>query len=945
MSLSGANAGYLDVRNAILRVGTLDVQTIVSGVDTATNIAKTNTILLWDDQGSDMNSPPFVLSSATRSTSPPYLDLGGGFAYAGIKLPNAWLGAFEVYMSDKTDGSIKLHTYTTDTTTYGDTGYELVLDNSGVTLNYDGTQVATAAYTWTNDTWHQVVVGFERGAWTVSVDGTVVIVEDDDEREAVYANVGQYLRLDAADASTTKRVRYVKFAANGHWLQNNAGVLSYSQGKVAIGTHNESSYLLTIDSGSSYKTLKMTSNVEPVGPHLELVDSFSNGMTISYMCHDGTNVKRNNSVEFRGRTSNPINFHFTPSDNLDNPEVVIDTSGRLGVGIGTAPSHLLDVGGNANVLSLYANYVEGSGYVDRKTYTFNPDTNTDLYYLFGSENGARVHVRIYAAGWGHIDSDEFEISSRWGETPVITKWTRGYDNEIKLYYTYDNNYFFVWFKEISGSNDNDITYTIDIMSNVRINLSEPTASGTYGKDNAVLIPSTQYKLHQTYQGSVGIGVTVPYQDFHSNVTTNLFTGRVGVGNVLSSGQEGTTQDMWNLGTKAQLVIRKDQGITPDATYANARTYSFLAFVPQFDAQDTTNMGLWGTGAGENPKFYIQTQINNGQNGASSIALQPVSGNVGIGTSGPGSLLEVGSGAATSNGAEYITVRGRRANAAGEISGIKFKNSNDSGGRLASIVASRGGDNHGTQLEFKTTANSGDADSETTRLRISSGGTAVFSGNIEMGNRLLGSHGSGDVFWLGLQGTGTEYQRLAFGIQGDITTGLVDNVTFQVGGLERARINSSGWVGISTTTPGEKLDVANGDAWIRGYTGNHFAILSVGQKETNPTFGYYNAIRTRGTYINLTSPYSGTYYGQGLIVGPDNVTGATMWGNSSLQIIGGTMIVSGGNVAATGNNGSGLAKYYGGDLYLDGGVSYVGSGGSDSATTYHGAIYFRTIDVL
>jgi hypothetical protein len=202
--------------------------------------------------------PPFVLSSATRSTSPPYLDLGGGFAYAGIKLPNAWLGAFEVYMSDKTDGSIKLHTYTTDTTTYGDTGYELVLDNSGVTLNYDGTQVATSSYTWTNDTWHQVVVGFERGAWTVSVDGTVVLVDDDDEREAVYANTGQYLRIDAADASTTKRVRYVKFAANGHWLQSNAGVLSYSQGKVAIGSTNvDDGALLQVHGGANVHALRI----------------------------------------------------------------------------------------------------------------------------------------------------------------------------------------------------------------------------------------------------------------------------------------------------------------------------------------------------------------------------------------------------------------------------------------------------------------------------------------------------------------------------------------------------------------------------------------------------------------------------------------------------------------------------------------------------------------
>jgi hypothetical protein len=332
MSLSGVNAGYLDVRNAILRVGTLDVQTIVSGVDTATNIAKTNTILLWDDQGSDMNSPPFILTSATRSTSPPYLELGGGVAHVGIKLPNAWLGAFEVYMSDTTDASIKLHTYTTDTTSYGDTGYELVLNSSGVTLNYDGAQVATAAYTWTNDTWHQVVVGFERGAWTVSVDGTPTLIKDDIEREAVYANVGQYLRIDAASATTTKRVRYVKFAANGQWLQSNTGTLSYTQGNVVIGAQT-TNYALDVRGTANVGVLTATS--------VDVTDT-----THSTSRDTGAMVIANGGlgVESNIHTSN------------------LFASGYVGIGI-TEPSRSLHVNGTA-VISDYLNgelQVQGRG--------------------------------------------------------------------------------------------------------------------------------------------------------------------------------------------------------------------------------------------------------------------------------------------------------------------------------------------------------------------------------------------------------------------------------------------------------------------------------------------------------------------------------------------------------------------------------------------------------
>jgi hypothetical protein len=384
MSLSGVNAGYLDVRNAILRVGTLDVQTIVSGVDTATNIAKTNTILLWDDQGSDMNSPPFILTSATRSTSPPYLELGGGFAYAGIKLPNAWLGAFEVYMSDKTDGSIKLHTYTTDTTTYGDTGYELVLDNSGVTLNYDGAQVATAAYTWTNDTWHQVVVGFERGAWTVSVDGTPTLIKDDIEREAVYANVGQYLRLDAASATTTKRVRYVKFAANGHWLQSSTGALSYTQGNVGIGVTNPArtfhvrgqSTVWRLDRDRNSAALHM--HRFPTGDWTAPWKGYALGV-------DASGV---DTGEFF------IGDYGTAVSGGQTRRLTIDNTGNVIIGTQSTGSHLLEVYGTANTGTLTTT----SASITDVTHSTSKDTGALLVTDGGLGVESNIHsTNVFAA--------------------------------------------------------------------------------------------------------------------------------------------------------------------------------------------------------------------------------------------------------------------------------------------------------------------------------------------------------------------------------------------------------------------------------------------------------------------------------------------------------------------------------------------------------------------
>jgi hypothetical protein len=384
MSLSGVNAGYLDVRNAILRVGTLDVQTIVSGVDTATNIAKTNTILLWDDQGSDMNSPPFILTSATRSTSPPYLELGGGVAHVGIKLPNAWLGAFEVYMSDKTDGSIKLHTYTTDTTTYGDTGYELVLDNSGVTLNYDGAQVATAAYTWTNDTWHQVVVGFERGAWTISVDGTPTLIDDDDEREAVYANVGQYLRLDAASATTTKRVRYVKFAANGQWLQSNTGALSYTQGDVGIGVTNPAR---TFHVRGQQTVWRLDRDRDSAALHMH---RFPTGdWTTPWKGYAlGVNASDVDTGEFF------IGDYGTAVSGGQTRRLTIDNTGNVIIGTETTGSHLLDVGGTANTGALTTT----SASITDVTHSTSKDTGALLVTDGGLGVESNIHsTNVFAA--------------------------------------------------------------------------------------------------------------------------------------------------------------------------------------------------------------------------------------------------------------------------------------------------------------------------------------------------------------------------------------------------------------------------------------------------------------------------------------------------------------------------------------------------------------------
>jgi len=156
-------------------------------------------------------------------------------------------------------------------------------------------------------------------------------------------------------------------------------------------------------------------------------------------------------------------------------------------------------------------------------------------------------------------------------------------------------------------------------------------------NNAVGLADTRMTI--TSAGTVGIGTDNPKQPLEVK-TDAVVSGRFGVGDVLTSAQNNNGQNIWSQGTAARLVIRCLNNSDTTASYANARAYAGIALVPGFDASDTTNMGLWGNNSGENPRFYIQNQINNGGNGGGIVLLQPVAGSVGIGVFTPAHLLDV-----------------------------------------------------------------------------------------------------------------------------------------------------------------------------------------------------------------------------------------------------------------------------------------------------------------
>jgi hypothetical protein len=338
MSLSTQAVGYLDITNAILRVGTLDVAGI-QGVDAVTNVLKGNSVLLWDDQGSDMASPPFQLGAGVaRSTSPPEIDLrnasGSNFMYAGLKLPNAWLCKFDLHIADTSTGNVHVQMYTESTTSYGDDGYQLIFDgaNNTVTLEYDGAEVLQESVTLTTGDWETVVVAFNRGAWTVTYGDDVVLNLDDSERADVYDNpvTGQYFRVET-DASTARKIRYFKITNNGPFLQSNTNDISYVSGNVAIGQHS-TTYKLSVAGTANVGALDVQSNLE-VGTANLFVDTLTGRVGV------GTDLPAH-ALDVTGNVQ------------VGTANLFVDTlTGRVGVGT-TEPEYDLDVHGSANVGAL-----------------------------------------------------------------------------------------------------------------------------------------------------------------------------------------------------------------------------------------------------------------------------------------------------------------------------------------------------------------------------------------------------------------------------------------------------------------------------------------------------------------------------------------------------------------------------------------------------------------
>jgi hypothetical protein len=369
--------GTLDIKNATLRVGKLEVSNI-QGVDTALNVTRANSVLIYDDQASTTTFTGFTSSVGVRDTVGGYLDVADGYVYWGQKLPNAWVMDFEMDIRSGTNpGPLYANVFTT-TNTGGD-GYSFTFNdnNDKISLYYDGTLLTEATVTGlftATENWQKVVINYERGVIAISLGGSRKFYYKDIERSTPYVN-GEYTNFSSA-STDGRKIRNLRIVNGEKWMYTGESNIAYTQGSVGIGV-SDPQYTLDVGgdinlSGSFYQggspfvsslwtdgtdSLYYRSNVE-VGTGNLFVDTTTGNVGVGTGA-PGYDLDVNGDINFTG-TFYQGGSPFVSSLWTSGNDSLYYTASNVGIGTDTA-EYTLDVHGNANVGALTTTSVSGDG--------------------------------------------------------------------------------------------------------------------------------------------------------------------------------------------------------------------------------------------------------------------------------------------------------------------------------------------------------------------------------------------------------------------------------------------------------------------------------------------------------------------------------------------------------------------------------------------------------
>jgi hypothetical protein len=235
----------------------IDVQG-VKGIDAVSNPSAHNPVFLYDDQESTTTFSGTVGGTgASRNTTSKYIELNSladnvtGYAYWPIQMPNSWSAEFDHFIGGGDGGeslSFSFFNTSAPTSTGNHGGYRLAIAEfyggapaAKVVLYYQGSEVAQKNIVGgiPSSSWNKVVVNYNRGSISLSLNGRSVFSYEATENADSYT--GRYVGFIGKTGlrDNFHRVRNVKCTSGTNWVYatgSNATTLAYLSGNVGIGT-------------------------------------------------------------------------------------------------------------------------------------------------------------------------------------------------------------------------------------------------------------------------------------------------------------------------------------------------------------------------------------------------------------------------------------------------------------------------------------------------------------------------------------------------------------------------------------------------------------------------------------------------------------------------------------------------------------------------------------
>ena len=155
------------------------------------------------------------------------------------------------------------------------------------------------------------------------------------------------------------------------------------------------------------------------------------------------------------------------------------------------------------------------GFVNKKTYTFNPTGNTSKYFI-GVSYSEGMEIEIDDNGHSHGSNQRFYITRTWGAIPVLSTADVSSHKVYNFYYTEKNDRLYVWFNETLTSAGNDITYRVRVKTIQAALGPEPAADEQYGGRTIGVNSASAFPAPTVIKrnNQVGIGTTSPQDIAH-----------------------------------------------------------------------------------------------------------------------------------------------------------------------------------------------------------------------------------------------------------------------------------------------------------------------------------------------------------------------------------------------------------------------------------------------